>query len=317
MTTEIASAVDRVPLGDLTLVRPSPVTPSRSSRKTVTTRRISSRPSGAVEQVEGAAHLVDAAGDDVDLGVGGGGQGQYDGVEAAAQGAGELVDPAVAVVGGGDEVEAADGLHLLAELRYRQGLLRQDGDQGVLDVGGDAGELLDAGGHAVGHGAHDGAGYEGFAAGAVGEEPGVVPAVADGFLGGACGALDEEGRVSADGRGEVFGHPGLGGAGDAEQEQRAVGGEGGDGDLDDAARSDVLGRDDRAVIEGAAEQVGGDGPRGELPAGRAGPVVGGRQGFQFVREGVFGVRSQRLGARAVLGHGHGPPPMLGSRSRLL
>ncbi len=46
VTTEMASAVDRVPEGDLSLVRPSVVTPSRSSRKTVTTRRISSMPSG-------------------------------------------------------------------------------------------------------------------------------------------------------------------------------------------------------------------------------------------------------------------------------
>ncbi len=47
MTTEIASAVDSVPDGDLSFVRPSVVTPSRSSRKTVTTRRISAIPSGA------------------------------------------------------------------------------------------------------------------------------------------------------------------------------------------------------------------------------------------------------------------------------
>ncbi|CAM5514562.1 hypothetical protein SMICM304S_08196 [Streptomyces microflavus] len=47
MTTEIASAVESVPEGDLSLVRPSAVTPSRSSRKTVTTRRISESPCGA------------------------------------------------------------------------------------------------------------------------------------------------------------------------------------------------------------------------------------------------------------------------------
>ena len=43
VTTEIASAVDKVPDGDFRLVRPSSVAPWRSSRKTVTTRRISSR----------------------------------------------------------------------------------------------------------------------------------------------------------------------------------------------------------------------------------------------------------------------------------
>ena len=42
VTTEIASAVESVPLGDFSLVLPSAVTPLRSSRKTVTTRRISS-----------------------------------------------------------------------------------------------------------------------------------------------------------------------------------------------------------------------------------------------------------------------------------
>src|SRR5437764_674936 len=38
----MASAADMVPLGDLSLVLPSAVTPLRSSRNTVTTRRISS-----------------------------------------------------------------------------------------------------------------------------------------------------------------------------------------------------------------------------------------------------------------------------------
>ena len=42
MTTLIASAVESVPDGDLSFVRPSSVTPARSSRKIVTTRRISS-----------------------------------------------------------------------------------------------------------------------------------------------------------------------------------------------------------------------------------------------------------------------------------
>ena len=46
VTTEIASAVDMVPLGDLSLVRPSAVTPARSSRNTVTTRRISTTAAG-------------------------------------------------------------------------------------------------------------------------------------------------------------------------------------------------------------------------------------------------------------------------------
>ena len=44
--TEIASAVDSVPVGDLSLVRPSSVRPLRNSRNTVTTRRISSSAAG-------------------------------------------------------------------------------------------------------------------------------------------------------------------------------------------------------------------------------------------------------------------------------
>ena len=46
MITEIASAADSVPDGDLIVVRPSLVTPDRSSRNTVTTRRISSTAAG-------------------------------------------------------------------------------------------------------------------------------------------------------------------------------------------------------------------------------------------------------------------------------
>ena len=45
------------------------------------------------------------------------------------------------------------GLHLDAEFGDGQGLLGQDGDEGVLDVGGDAGELFDAGEAAFSHGA--------------------------------------------------------------------------------------------------------------------------------------------------------------------
>jgi hypothetical protein len=47
VTTEIASAVESVPDGDLSFVRPSAVAPERSSRNTVTTRRISSPASGS------------------------------------------------------------------------------------------------------------------------------------------------------------------------------------------------------------------------------------------------------------------------------
>ena len=300
MTTEIASAVDSVPLGDLSFVRPSVGDAVAQLAEDGDDAADLVDAVGHGRQVEGAADLVDAARDDVDLGLGGRRQRQHHRVEAAAQRAGQVVDPAVAVVGGGDEVEAADRLHLLPQLRYRQRLLGQDRDQRVLHVGRDAGQLLDAGRHALGHGPHDGAGHEGVAARAVGEQLRVVPAVADGLLRGARRALHEQRRVAADGRGQVLGHPGLGGAGHAEQQQGAVGGEGGDGDLDDAARAHVLGCDHRAVRQRAAEQVGGDGPRRQLPAGRARPVVGGGERGELVGEGVLGVRPQRLAAPCVL-----------------
>ncbi|WP_366887835.1 hypothetical protein, partial [Streptomyces sp. NPDC005476] len=44
--------VDSVPLGDFTLVRPSAVTPARSSRKTVTTRRPSKSNRAADDQMQ-------------------------------------------------------------------------------------------------------------------------------------------------------------------------------------------------------------------------------------------------------------------------
>ena len=102
MTTEIASAVYIVPLGDLTLVLPSSVCPSRSSRKTVTTRRISSQAGRLGRQLQGAAELLDALADDLDLLVGRRRQRQDDGVEPPPQRRRELVDPLVAVVRRGD-----------------------------------------------------------------------------------------------------------------------------------------------------------------------------------------------------------------------
>src|SRR5690606_13864943 len=92
---------------------------------------------GHGRQVEGTADLIHPARDDVDLGLGRLGQRQHHGVEAPAQGAGQIVDAAVTVVGGGDQVEAADRLDLLAQLRYRQRLLGQDRDERVLHIGGD------------------------------------------------------------------------------------------------------------------------------------------------------------------------------------
>lgn len=108
-------------------------------------------------------------------------------------------------------------------------------------------------------------------------------------------ALHEQRRVSADGRGQVLGHPCLRRAGHAEQEQCPVGGERGDGDLDDAARAHILRCDHCAIRQGATEQVHRDGPRRHPPAGRARAVVLRGQRSEFGGERVLGVRPQRLG----------------------
>ncbi len=232
-----------MPDGDLSLVRPSSVSPARSSRKTVTTRRISSAAAGTSGSSSERPSSADPAGDDVDLFLGVGRHRQHDGVEPSPQRGGELVDAAVPVVRGGDEVEALARLDLVAELGHRQRLLGQDRDQRVLHVGRHPGQLLDPGDRAVGHRPEHRAGHERVAAGAVGEQARVVPAVADRLLGRAGGALDEQGGVAADRRGQMLGDPGLGRAGHAEQEQRPVGGEGGHSHLHQPPRADVLRRD--------------------------------------------------------------------------
>ena len=89
------------------------------------------------------AELTDPAGDDRHLLVRRGGKRQHDGVEPPAQGAGQLVHPAVAVVGRGDEVEPAHRRHLGVQLGHRQHLLGQDRDERVLHLRGHPGELLD------------------------------------------------------------------------------------------------------------------------------------------------------------------------------
>ena len=149
------------------------------------------------------------------------------------------------------------------------------------------------------HGAHHRAGHQRLAARAVGQQLGVVPAVADRLLGGAGGALHQQGGVAADGRRQMLGHPGLGRAGHAEQQQRAVGGERGDGDLDDPARADVLRGDDRAVRR-ACRRAG----RWRPPRARAASASGrGRssaaaRAFSSAAKAVLGVRPQRLAAGA-------------------
>ncbi len=116
VTTLIASAVDSVPDGDFSLVRLSSVTPERSSRNTVTTRRISSSRGRQLRQVERASERGNAAGDDVDLVVEARRQRQHDSVETAPQRGRELVHPTITIVRGGDHVETLGRLHFDAEL---------------------------------------------------------------------------------------------------------------------------------------------------------------------------------------------------------
>ena len=146
------------------------------------------------------------------------------------------------------------------------------------------------------HRPEDRAGDERVPARPLGQQPGVVPAVAQRLLGRARRALDDQRAVAGDRRREVLGHPRLGRAGDAEQEQRAVGRERGDGQLDQPPLADVLRRDRRAVGL-AAEQVRGHRPRRQPPPRRARPVVDPLERRQLLGVELLGVGPQewRLG----------------------
>ncbi len=85
VTTEMASAADKVPLGDLSLVLPSSVTPLRSSRRIVTTRRISSRAGLSPGSSSVAAELLGPPVDDFHFVVERVGHGQDDRIEPAQE----------------------------------------------------------------------------------------------------------------------------------------------------------------------------------------------------------------------------------------
>jgi hypothetical protein len=71
-------------------------------------------------QLQRGAELRDAAADDLDLLGGILRQREDDSVEPPPECRGQLVDAAIAVVGGGDDVEPAPGLDLVVELGNRQ-----------------------------------------------------------------------------------------------------------------------------------------------------------------------------------------------------
>src|SRR5436853_72159 len=86
-------------------------------------------------------------------------------------------DRRVPVVRGGDDVEALARLHLVAELRNRQRLLRQDRDQRILHIRGHPSELFDAGDPALGHRLQHRTLHQRRPGRTVGEQPCIVPAV--------------------------------------------------------------------------------------------------------------------------------------------
>ena len=153
------------------------------------------------------------------------------------------------------------------------------------------------------HRAIDRAGHQCGDAGTFGEQARVVPAVTQLLLGRAGRALHEQRRVAADRGGEVFAEPRLGGAGHTEQQQRTIGGQRGDCDLDEPTATDVLRRDHGAVGQLAAEHVGHDRPRRQLPARRALAIVDGGQRSQLVRELLLGVRPQDAGVGRACSYG--------------
>ena len=200
-------------MGDLSLVRPSSVTPPRSSRKTVTTRRISSAPRGAAgrssERPSWSTRRATMSTSSSTLA----GSGSTTVLKRRRSALDSSLTPRSRSLAVAMRLKPADGLHLAAQLRHRQRLLGQDRDQRVLHVGRDAGQLLDPGDRALGHRPHDRAGHQRVrgwgrrrAAARSSSRSGSASS------GGAGGALDQQGRVAADRGGQVLGHPGLRGA---------------------------------------------------------------------------------------------------------
>ena len=240
---------------------------------------------------------------------------QHHRVEATLERGGELVHALVAVVRRGDHVEAAHGLHFLAELGHGQRLFRKNGDERVLHVGGDAGQFLHAGDAAVFHGAHERTFHQCLPRRPLGQQLGVVPAVAHLFLARARRALNDARGIAAHGRGQMLRHPRLGRARHAVQKQRAIGGQRGHGDFHEPATADVLGRDLKAVVEPAAHEIGTHGPGRHLPVLRARMRVGLLQFFQLFGKLLFGVLTQHAGGVFGIYGAHAMPSMVDGQEK--
>ena len=135
------------------------------------------------------------------------------------------------------------------------------------------------------------------------DDHGHVPRVLDVVLGGAGGALHDQRGVAADRGGQQLGQPALAGAGVADEQQAAVGGEGDDGALDEAAVAEPLLRDLPVEAVGAlgAQDEQADHLRGQAPGERLRAVVDGLQPVQFL-----GVLDLGGGAQQVRHGSRGP-----------
>ena len=250
-------------------------------------------------QLQRTALFAHALGDDLHLLVLRSRNRQHHGVETTFQSAGEFIHALVTVVGRGDDRKARHGLEFHAQLGHGQGLFRQHGDQGVLHIGGNARQLFDARDLAQLHGVDQRAGNQRLFRRAMGQQLGIVPAIAQLLFAGAGRALDQHGGVAADSRRQMLGHPGLGRTRHAIQQQCTVGGQRGDGNLHQARIADVLGADLKAIAQAAAHQVLQHRPGRELPVRRTRPVVHLLQGIEFFGKLLFGVLTQDL-AHGVL-----------------
>ncbi|MPM57272.1 hypothetical protein SDC9_104094 [bioreactor metagenome] len=258
-------------------------------------------------QRQRAPHLADALHHDLHFFGLAGGHRQHHRIEAPLERARQLVHALVAVIGRGDHREALHRLHLAFQLGHGQRLFGKHRDQRVLHVGGNARELLDACDLPALHGVDQRAGNQRLLRRAVRQQLRVVPAIAQLFFAGARRALHQQRGIAAHRRRQVLGHPRLGRARNAIQQQRAVGGQRGHGDLHEARIADVLGRDFHAVLQRATHQVLQHGPGRELPARRTRAVIDLRQRLQFVRKLLFCMLAKNLA--------HGVKLSVGKRER--
>ena len=133
-----------------------------------------------------------------------------------------------------------------------QRLLRQDGDQRVLHVGRDPRQLLEPRDMPALHGEHDGRRHQRSHRRPLGQQQGVVPAIADGLLGGArpvpCTSRVESPEMAAARCSDThdFATPGK-----PSSSKRAIGRQRGDRDFDQPSVADVLGTDVEAVVAAA------------------------------------------------------------------